>query len=48
MIRTAKAHWEGNLKDGNGTLSTQSGVLDSVNYSYKTRFSEGIKGTNPE
>lgn len=48
MIRTAKAHWEGNLKEGKGTLSTQSGILENSNYSYKTRFEEGIKGTNPE
>ncbi len=48
MIRTAKAHWEGNLKEGKGTLSTQSGVLESTNYSFKTRFEEGEKGTNPE
>ncbi|CAM3575508.1 OsmC family protein [Flavobacterium psychrophilum] len=48
MIRTAKAHWEGNLKEGKGTLSTQSGVLENTNYSFKTRFEEGQKGTNPE
>ena len=48
MIRTAKAHWEGNLIEGKGTLSTQSGILENSNYSYKTRFEEGIKGTNPE
>lgn len=48
MIRTAKAHWNGNLKEGKGTLSTQSGVLENSNYSFKTRFEEGIKGTNPE
>ena len=48
MIRTAKAHWEGNLKEGKGTLSTQSGVLEDTNYSFKTRFEEGEKGTNPE
>ncbi|WP_310556301.1 OsmC family peroxiredoxin [Flavobacterium sp.] len=48
MIRTAKAHWEGNLKEGKGTLSTQSGVLESTNYSFKTRFEEAEKGTNPE
>ncbi|TRX43136.1 OsmC family protein [Flavobacterium restrictum] len=48
MIRTAKAHWEGNLKEGTGTLSTQSGVLDNTNYSFKTRFEENQKGTNPE
>ncbi len=48
MIRTAKAHWEGNLKEGKGTLSTQSGILESTNYSFKTRFEEGKNGTNPE
>ena len=48
MKRTAKAHWQGNLKEGKGTLSTQSGVLDKTNYSFKTRFEEGEKGTNPE
>ncbi|MDI9311043.1 MAG: OsmC family peroxiredoxin [Limnohabitans sp.] len=48
MIRTAKAHWEGNLKQGKGTLSSQSGILKNTNYSYKTRFEEGKKGTNPE
>lgn len=48
MKRTAKAHWEGNLKEGNGNLSTQSGILDKTNYSFKTRFEEGVKGTNPE
>lgn len=48
MIRKAKAHWEGSLKEGKGTLSTQSGILEKINYSYKTRFEEGEKGTNPE
>lgn len=48
MLRTAKAHWEGNLKEGKGTLSTQSGILEKTNYSFKTRFEEGEKGTNPE
>jgi lipoyl-dependent peroxiredoxin len=48
MIRTSSAHWEGNLKEGKGTLSTQSGILENTNYSYKTRFEEGEKGTNPE
>ena len=48
MLRTAKAHWQGNLKEGKGTLSTQSGILDKTNYSFKTRFEEGEKGTNPE
>ena len=48
MIRTAKAHWQGNLKDGKGTLSTQSSILNNTNYSFKTRFEEGEMGTNPE
>ena len=48
MIRTASAHWEGNLREGNGTLTTQSGVLKDTAYSYTTRFENGIKGTNPE
>ena len=48
MIRTASAHWEGNLKEGKGTLSTQSGVLKNTNYSFKTRFEDGASGTNPE
>ena len=47
MKHTAKAHWQGNLKEGKGTLNTPSGVLDNTNYSFKTRF-EGEKGTNPE
>lgn len=48
MKRTAKAHWEGTLKEGKGTITTPSGVLDKTNYSFKTRFEEGEKGTNPE
>ncbi len=48
MAQTAKAHWQGNLKEGKGTLSTQSGTLKEINYSYKTRFEGDIKGTNPE
>ena len=48
MIRRAKANWKGNLTEGTGTLTTQSGVLDTSHYSYKTRFEEGSKGTNPE
>jgi lipoyl-dependent peroxiredoxin len=48
MKRTAKAHWSGNLKEGKGTLTTQSGVLNNTNYSFKTRFEESEKGTNPE
>lgn len=45
--RTATAYWTGNGKEGKGTVSTESGVLSHANYSYKTRFEEGI-GTNPE
>jgi osmotically inducible protein OsmC len=48
MIRTAFAHWEGNLKEGNGILTTQSGVLENTAYSYTARFKEGIKQPNPE
>lgn len=48
MIRTATAHWEGNLKEGKGTLSTPSGILENTKYSFKTRFEEGSSGTNPE
>ena len=48
MIRKATAHWEGNLKDGKGTISTESTILKQTNYSYKTRFEDGATGTNPE
>ena len=47
MIRKAKAVWRGTGRDGNGDLSTDSGVLASTPYSFKTRF-ENEKGTNPE
>ena len=47
MKRKASAHWRGGLKDGRGTISTQSGVLSDTQYSFSTRFEEGI-GTNPE
>ena len=48
MKRTAKAHWSGNLKEGKGELTTPSGILSNTNYSFKTRFEEGVTGTNPE
>ncbi|MFC7524089.1 OsmC family peroxiredoxin [Parapedobacter sp. GCM10030251] len=48
MKRTAKAHWTGNQKEGKGDLTTQSGFLSRANYSFKTRFEGGEKGTNPE
>jgi len=47
MKRQATAVWNGSGKDGKGTLSTQSTVLNSTQYSYKSRFEEGV-GTNPE
>ena len=47
MDRTASAVWHGGLKDGKGTISTQSGVLKDSQYSFGTRFENGI-GTNPE
>jgi osmotically inducible protein OsmC len=47
MKRTAKAHWSGNLKEGAGTISTQSTTLNKTQYSFKTRFEQGV-GTNPE
>ncbi len=46
--RTASANWAGNFKEGKGSISTQSGTLKKVNYSFKTRFENGEKGTNPE
>jgi osmotically inducible protein OsmC len=47
MKRNASAEWKGGLKDGKGTISTDSGVLENAQYSFSTRFEEG-KGTNPE
>ena len=47
MKRTASAVWQGGLKDGKGSISTDSGVLENTQYSFSTRFEEG-KGTNPE
>ena len=46
MDSKASAHWEGGLKDGQGKVATESGVLDA-GYSFKQRF-EGEPGTNPE
>lgn len=43
----ASAVWNGSVKEGNGKLSTKSGVLDNTQYSFKTRFEEG-NGTNPD
>ena len=47
MKRTAKAHWSGTLQEGKGEISTQSTTLNNTQYSFKTRFQEGV-GTNPE
>src|ERR1700748_1781914 len=47
MKRTAKAHWNGTLQEGKGEISTQSTVLNNTQYSFKTRFADGV-GTNPE
>lgn len=47
MIRTGNAVWNGSGKEGNGTVSTQSTVLNGAQYSYNTRFENGV-GTNPE
>lgn len=47
MKRSATANWQGTGKEGKGTLSTDSGVLKETQYSFSSRFEEGI-GTNPE
>jgi|SRR5580692_5959326 osmotically inducible protein OsmC len=47
MQRTASAVWKGGLKDGQGTVSSASGILSNTKYSFATRF-EGAPGTNPE
>ena len=47
MKRKASAVWKGGLKDGKGTISSDSGVLSDTQYSFSTRFEQGI-GTNPE
>jgi len=47
MERKASAVWQGNLKAGKGSISTASGVLSNAQYSFGTRFEQGV-GTNPE
>lgn len=47
MKRTASAHWNGDLKHGKGEISTQSTTLSKTQYSFNTRFADGV-GTNPE
>ena len=50
MIRHGSAVWNGTIKDGSGTVTTPSGVLNSTPYSFKLRFEDesGTNGTNPE
>ena len=47
ITKKASAHWEGDLKTGIGSISTETGVLREAPYGFKARF-EGGKGTNPE
>jgi len=47
MQRQASAVWDGSLRDGSGTLTTESKTLDATQYSFATRFEDGV-GTNPE
>ena len=47
MLRKASAVWNGSLKEGKGRISTESKVLSNAQYSFSTRFEDGI-GTNPE
>ncbi len=47
MVRKASAIWKGSLKEGKGTISTESGVLSSTQYSFSTRCGD-VRGTNPE
>jgi osmotically inducible protein OsmC len=47
MIKSASAIWQGAVKDGVGSISTESGVLRDAPYGFKARFENG-KGTNPE
>lgn len=47
MKKSASAHWSGGIKDGQGTISTETGVLREAPYGFKSRFEDG-PGTNPE
>jgi osmotically inducible protein OsmC len=47
ITKTGSAHWTGKIKDGKGTISTESGALQDQPYGFNTRF-EGVKGSNPE
>jgi osmotically inducible protein OsmC len=45
--RSGSAAWQGGIKDGKGTISTESGALSAYPYGFASRF-EGVKGSNPE
>ncbi|MFC5438012.1 OsmC family protein [Rhodanobacter umsongensis] len=47
MKKSASAHWSGGIKDGQGTISTDTGVLREAPYGFRSRFEDG-PGTNPE
>jgi lipoyl-dependent peroxiredoxin len=47
MIKKGSAQWQGSLKEGGGTISTETGVLRAAPYGFKARFEDG-PGTNPE
>ena len=47
ILKSGSAHWEGPIKEGKGTVSTESGALTNQPYGFNTRF-EGKTGTNPE
>jgi osmotically inducible protein OsmC len=47
MDRKASVIWNGALREGTGTIRTESRALDDMQYSFRTRFSEGV-GTNPD
>jgi lipoyl-dependent peroxiredoxin len=47
LKRKASAQWNGSVKEGKGTISTDSGALKDTQYSFSTRFEDGV-GTNPE
>lgn len=47
-VRKASAEWNGNLREGSGNVSTESGALNKERYSFTSRFEEGMTGSNPE
>ncbi|MEO7065866.1 MAG: OsmC family protein [Rhodanobacter sp.] len=47
MKKSASAHWSGGIKDGQGSISTETDALREVSYGFKSRFEDG-PGTNPE